>query len=170
MINSNDEFAILVDEQDNVLGYKKRGELAHGDRIRITGVWIENSDSEVLIAQRSFKKNLHPGLWGPAAAGGVAKGESYEENAYKELEEEIGITGVPLQLADKSIVEYADGNRRVISWYRGAYDGAAEELPLEDAVETVKWVKKDWLRKDLLEHPENYVPSAVQSWERVFLS
>ncbi len=170
MINSNDEFAIIVDEQDKVLGYKKRGELHPHDRIRVTGVWLENTRGEVLIAQRSFKKDLHPGLWGPAAAGGVAKGESYEENAYKELEEEIGLTGIDLTLADKAVVEYTDGTRRVVCWFRGKYDGPAESLVLEDAVESVKWVAKSWLRKDLLEHPEHYVPSAVQHWERIFLS
>lgn len=169
MINPGDEYAIVVDDQDNVITYKKRRDLKSTDRIRVTGVWIENSAGKVLIAQRSYKKELHPGLWGPAAAGGVAKGESYEENAYKELEEEVGLTNIPLELVDSATVDHSDGTRRYAAWFKGYSDTAIADLTLEDAVETVKWVDKKWLAVDLKVHPEKYVPSAVEHWHQLFL-
>ncbi|HMS50238.1 MAG TPA: NUDIX domain-containing protein [Candidatus Saccharibacteria bacterium] len=169
MINSDEEFSIVVDKNDRILRYTKRGDLLPTDRIRVTTVWIEDKTGRILIAQRSPSKRLHPGLWGPAAAGGVAKGETYEQNAYKELEEEIGVTNVKLRLHDKTPVDYFDGTRRFAYSFIGILDEVPEQFTLEDAVEQVKWVDKGWLKNDLRLHPEQYVPSAVQHWHDLFL-
>lgn len=169
MINSDEELSIVVDKNDRVLRYVQRGKLKSTDRIRVTTVWIEDKTGRILIAQRSPSKRLHPGLWGPAAAGGVAKGETYEQNAYKELEEEIGVTGVQLRLHDKTVVDYFDGARRFAYSFIGILEEVPEEFTLEDAVAQVKWVGKDWLKNDLRLRPELYVPSAVQHWHDLFL-
>jgi len=42
-------------------------------------------------------KDYCPGYLDPMAGGVVQFGESYEENAEREAEEEMGIKGVPLQ-------------------------------------------------------------------------
>lgn len=169
MIDTNHEYAIIVDKDDNVLEYRKRGDLTWTDRIRVSGIWVENSKGKVLIAQRSKEKFLHPGLWGPAAAGGVEKGESYEENAYKELAEEIGVTGVTLKHVETKAVDQEDGTRRMSAWFKAIVDRDVDSLQLEDAVAQVKWVSKAWLKKDLRDNHANYVPSAHQAWNRLFL-
>lgn len=171
MINSDEEYAILVDKNDQVIGSKKRKNIKSGDCIRITGVWIENNQDQVLIAQRSSQKKLHPNLWGPTASGGVEKNESYEENAYKELYEEVGLNGIELKLVTKSHIVYAENNeQRYVAWFKGVWEGKIDGLVLEDAVAAVKWVSKDWLLQDLHQNPDHYVPSAVSDWERVYLS
>lgn len=84
----------IVDEEDNIIDYKERKKLDLKDIYRVSALWIENSKGEILLAQRSFNKKHHPGLWGPAVAGTVEKGESYEENISHEIEEELGIKEV----------------------------------------------------------------------------
>ncbi len=83
---------IIVDENDKIIGYKERNDRNQNDIIRIAGIWIENEKGEVLIAQRSFRKVNNPGKLGPAAAGTLEVGETYESNILKEVEEEIGIS------------------------------------------------------------------------------
>ena len=48
---SKRERVYIVDENDNVIDEKWRDETIPADRIRIVGVWIENSSEQVLIAQ-----------------------------------------------------------------------------------------------------------------------
>lgn len=161
---------IVVDDHDNILGYKTRNQLLDTDRTRVSGVWIENSKGDVLLAQRAWKKEFHPGLWGPAAAGGVEKSESYEENAYKELFEEVGLREVPLSLVDTRPVTDADGHMMYLAFYKGVVDVEIDQLVLEDEVEAAQWMSKQDLKADIKNNPTKYVPSAYALWDELFLS
>ena len=76
----------IVNEQDEILGYKDRDGKNREDISRITALWLTDFDGNVLLAQRAFNKKRSPGLWGPAVAGTVEEGETYEEKI-KSLEE-----------------------------------------------------------------------------------
>jgi 8-oxo-dGTP pyrophosphatase MutT (NUDIX family) len=56
-----------------------------------------NSRSELYVHKRTLTKDIFPGYYNPVAGGVVLAGESYEEGAARELEEELGILGVPLK-------------------------------------------------------------------------
>ena len=58
---------IIVDENDNIIGHKKRGTLDKKDIYRVSALWIQNPKGDILLAQRKFTKKHHPGRWGPAA-------------------------------------------------------------------------------------------------------
>lgn len=163
------EQAILIDEHDNVIGYKNRDALDAADRFRITGIWLENGSGEVLIAQRAHTKHTHPGLWGPAAAGGVAKGESYEEAAYKELEEEIGVRGVELRAHRKSLIDYpGDGPELLCQWFVGILNADISSLRLRtEEVAQARWVDKLWAIDDVIAQPRLYTPSS-REWPELF--
>ena len=83
----------IVNEQEEIIGYKERDDRNDKDIIRITGLWVTNKERNILLARRSFNKKHHPGVWGPAVSGTVEEGETYESNIIKEAEEEIGLTG-----------------------------------------------------------------------------
>ena len=51
-------------------------------------VWFYDSDGDILLAQRSAKKELHPLLWDVSVAGHVDAGESLKEAAVREIKEE----------------------------------------------------------------------------------
>jgi len=49
---------IIVNKNDEIIGYKSRNNRSPEDIIRIAGIWIENENGEVLIAQRSINKKM----------------------------------------------------------------------------------------------------------------
>ncbi|MEM7815539.1 MAG: NUDIX domain-containing protein [Candidatus Aenigmatarchaeota archaeon] len=86
------EYFQVVDRNDRVIGKATR-ERCHSSREiihRAVAVVVLNKKGEILLEKRSLKKDMEPGKWG-LVAGHVSPGESYEEAAVREIEEEIGI-------------------------------------------------------------------------------
>ncbi len=94
-----EEYTLLVDKNDEYKGVKLRSELTQSDIIRISSVWIHDSQGNILLAQRGFNKKKDPGKWGPAVAGTHSEGDTYESNAIRETMEEIGVV-----LAEKNFL------------------------------------------------------------------
>jgi isopentenyldiphosphate isomerase len=92
-----DEIVAIVDEQNNVVGAARRGDMRR-KRLphRSTYVMVFNSQGELYVQKRSLSKDIFPGFYDPFAGGVVLAGESYEVGAKRELEEEMGIRDVPL--------------------------------------------------------------------------
>jgi 8-oxo-dGTP pyrophosphatase MutT (NUDIX family) len=57
---------------------------------------VFNSGGELYVQKRTLTKDVFPGFFDVAAGGVVLAGETYEQGAARELEEEMGIRGVPL--------------------------------------------------------------------------
>jgi 8-oxo-dGTP pyrophosphatase MutT (NUDIX family) len=94
---SADEMVVIVYDENRVTGAASRAEMR---RLRLphrsTYILVFNSRGELFIQKRTMTKDVFPGYLDPAAGGVVLQGESYEEGAIRELEEELGIRGVPL--------------------------------------------------------------------------
>jgi isopentenyl-diphosphate delta-isomerase type 1 len=89
----NDELLYEVDEHDRVIGPRRRGELHRlGLRHRAVHILVFNERAELFLQKRSMSKDINPGLWDTSAAGHVDFGESYDQCALRELEEELGLT------------------------------------------------------------------------------
>jgi len=103
--NQEEEF-IVVDKDDNILGYKTRYECHHDKSLvhRTVGVLIFNDKGQLLLQKRSMTKDMEAGVWGISAAGHVEKGQSYEDAAHRELKEELGVD-VPLTSVARFISE-----------------------------------------------------------------
>ncbi|MFZ2620661.1 MAG: NUDIX domain-containing protein [Alphaproteobacteria bacterium] len=88
----------VVDERDNVLRQTTWDEIKTKNlRYRIVHVIVVNNEGQMLVQLRHRNKNYAPGKFEASAAGKVDAGESYEQAAYRELQEELGITGVKLK-------------------------------------------------------------------------
>ena len=152
----------IVDELNNIIGIKYRDEINYEvDRYQCTGLWVTNSNGEVLIAQRKLTKEKDPGKWSCAVTGTVAEGETFESNIYKEAEEEIGLNGFvfdlgPLQKNEKPRKNYAQ-------WFVvREVDLPVEAFSLqEDEVEQITWIKPEKLVEDVKNDPEKYVGSFI---------
>ena len=55
------EIIPLVNEQDEIIGYKERAEIKTEDIYRVSALRITNSQGEILVAQRAFTKKNNPG-------------------------------------------------------------------------------------------------------------
>lgn len=149
----------IVDSDDSIIGYKLRHKIDHAhDRYRTAALWLTNSRGDILIAQRALTKDKDPGKWGPAAAGTLEKGETYESNAYKEAEEELGLTGVAFVMGPKFKLE--EPRKAYCQWFMGTCDKAESEfVPQPDEVARVKWITATELLQDVKAKSDTYVPS-----------
>lgn len=129
----------LVDENDNELGRITRGE-AHSDRNKIhrsAGVVITNFKGELLLQKRSKHKDLQPGFWGMSVGGHVSYGDSYEETAKREMEEELGINPTIRLVTIKLIVDPEEKE------FTAIYETIIGETPTNfdrDEIDELIWV------------------------------
>lgn len=118
-----DELVDIVDEHDHVVRVVSRREM-RAKRLRHRAVYIavQHTDGRLLVHQRSFDKDVRPGAWDIAVGGVVAAGETYDESAVRELAEEIGVVGVPLEHLGGGT--FGDSSYELIGrCYRVVHDG-----------------------------------------------
>jgi len=168
------EKVYVVDENDTVLEEKWRDDTTPSDRIRIVSVWVSNSSGELLIAKRAKHMKLHPGLWGPSAAGGVTVGETYVESAKKEVTEELGLDIEALKIKITQIDKHTYGTSapgdgvRMLAVFEVNVDWPIEKFTFQkEEVAAIKWISKSDLKKDIKIHPELYLPHA-STWDNIF--
>lgn len=65
---------------------------------RSTNIYVMNSEGAILCHKRSADKERLPGYWMTHLGGHVGVGETYESNAWKELQEEAGVWVHPHEL------------------------------------------------------------------------
>lgn len=96
-MNPADEIITIVDEQNNVVETARRGDMRRNRLIhRACYVLVFNPLGELFVQHRTTTKDIYPGYYDVAPGGVVLAGESYEESARREIEEEMGIRGVTL--------------------------------------------------------------------------
>lgn len=87
-----------VDQDGLVLGMVSRAQMrAKNLRHRVVFVAVRSDDGCLLVHRRSEAKDLWPGWWDITIGGVVVGDESYEVAALRELDEEIGLSGVLLE-------------------------------------------------------------------------
>ena len=118
-----EEYVYHVDEEDNVIEKVSRKEMRSKNLChRGTGILTFNSHGDILVHKRNNTKDLFPGYYDMTNGGAVEFGESYEESAKREIEEEIGAKDVKLQFLFKFKYDKGDNNC-FISVYKMIYDG-----------------------------------------------
>jgi isopentenyldiphosphate isomerase len=97
---SGQELIEIVDENNNVLEPKYRFEMRRDKLIhRSTYAFVRTSNNYYYVQKRSSLKDYCPNYFDPCPGGVVAAGESYEFTNSREIEEEMGISGVtPIHL------------------------------------------------------------------------
>jgi isopentenyldiphosphate isomerase len=117
------ELVDIVDDDDNVIATVTRTEMRAGRlQHRSVGIAVMSSDGRLLVHRRSLDKDVWPGWWDIAAGGVVASGETYDDAARRELQEELGVIGAELELVgqarfvDDTVAELCRG-------YRVVHDG-----------------------------------------------
>lgn len=118
-----DEIVVIVDKDNNIIGAEPRSEMrARGLAHRATYILVFNSNGELFVQKRTPTKDIYPGYYDVATGGVVLAEETYRESAARELEEELGIRGVPLTRLFDFYYEEA-GNRVWGRAFKCIYDG-----------------------------------------------
>lgn len=91
-----EEQVLIVDAHNRPAGTAARSRMrAEGLAHRATCIFVFDRAGRLLVQKRTATKDLYPGYYDAAAGGVMVAGETWEESAAREAEEELGIT-VPL--------------------------------------------------------------------------
>lgn len=156
----------IVNEQDELIGYKEKSERDPKEICRITGLWVTDEDNNILLAQRVFTKKHDPGVWGPAVAGTVEEGETYESNVIKEAEEEIGLRNIKPIPGPK--FRRSTSHEYFSQWFTVVVDHDYPFIKQDDEVEAIRWFTQDEIIKFLEEKPEMFLKNFPQYVEHFF--
>lgn len=149
----------VVDENDVVIGAMSLPDAyRQGKILRVARVVLLNSNRQVLLQKRG-PGVIAPGLWQETASGHVDYDDTYELTAYKELQEEMGITGVELRQidyffkAESSVFNHA---QRFQAVFFGSYDG--DVTPNEEVAEH-QWINFNDLKNWFSHSPHEFTAS-----------
>jgi len=140
------ELFIVVNLEDEIIGYKTRFECHHDKTLihRAIDVILFTKEGKIAMQKRSDQKDLFAGYYCATATGHVSKGESYEKAAYRELKEEMGVGGVHLEKKGTFIV-YDQKETEMITLFTGVYEGVFT-FP-KDEVESIHSYSQDEMQK-----------------------
>lgn len=166
MINKN-ELLFVVDENNNPIEPKPRDEVhKKGLWHRTSHVWILNSQRQILCQKRSLLKDSSPGKWESFFGGHVAQGEKYEDNALRELQEELGIIVSEQNLHLFKINKY-DHKKEFQGIYYLEWNGDIKTLQLEkEEIDQVKWFTIDKLYELMIKGDDDW---SIKGYEKELL-
>ncbi|MCX4879697.1 NUDIX hydrolase [Streptomyces sp. NBC_00847] len=165
MTSPADEILDIVDENDRVIGRSPRGE-AYAEGLRHRCVFIQARDAQgrLFVHRRTPTKLVFPALYDMFVGGVVGAGESYDDAALREAEEELGVSGLPgPHFLFKFL--YDDGAGR--TWWSAVYEVRCD-LPVDPQAEEVAWhafLPEAEVERRLAEW--EWVPDGLAAYERL---
>ena len=126
-------------------------------------------DGQVLLQQRALSKYHTPGLWANTCCTHPIWQEPSEACALRRLDEELGITGVTLDL--RQTVEYrADVGQgltehEVVDIYIAHTSGPVEVTLHPDEVIATRWVPLEHLAQEIAAAPHDFTP-----WMQIYMA
>ena len=158
-MTSDGEEIDVVDEEDEVVGRATRREMrARRLRHRATYVLVFNSRNQIFVHRRTAAKDVYPSYYDVAVGGVVAAGESYDEAARREVEEEIGLSDVALRPILP--LRYEDEGNCVNGMvYSCAHDGPLRLC--EEEIASGEWLDLDVVIERLQHDP--FCPDGIEA-------
>ena len=158
------EMLDIVDEDDRVIGQAPRGEAyARRLRHRCAAVLARDPAGRVFVHRRTARKLVFPSMYDMFVGGVVGAGETYDEAALREAEEELGVRGLPAPVhLFKFLYESPEH-----SWWASVYEVRCD-LPVHPQAEEVAW--HSFLSEEELARriPEwNWVPDGMVAYQRL---
>lgn len=150
--NLGEELLQIVDEKTgDLIGKQVTRKEVIEQRLwcRSTNIFVMNSKGQILCHQRSLNKERYPGWWMTHFGGHVSGEESYDDNAIKEVHEEIGIEVKPEELLPWR-TSRKEESRLWVRDYITIFDGDTSELTLQKSeIEQVKWFSPEQIFAEL---------------------
>ena len=167
IISDQDELLILVDREDNELGFASKAECHSGTGLlhRAFSVFIFNSSGQVLLQQRSEQKNLWNLYWSNSCCSHPRQGEQIENAAHRRMVEELSFDCELHYLYKffyQESFERKGSEHELCSVFVGRFDG---EISVNiNEITDWKFIDTDELSRSIDQHPEKYTPWLQLEW------
>ncbi|MBN1792305.1 NUDIX domain-containing protein [Candidatus Woesearchaeota archaeon] len=160
-----DELVDICDENDTLTGEQRMKSEAHrlGLWHRVAHIWIANLKGEILFQRRSKDKDIFPDRWDVAVTGHIDAGEDPVDAGIREAAEELGLSvrkeRLDFLIKKKISAAFKDiRDNHFIYVFLLKSDVSLDELSLQaEEVQDARFMPLKDLRKDILEHPEDYI-------------
>ncbi len=147
------EFFDIVNEMDEIIGKisEDMQNTVKPSQLRFINIIIINDDKKILVPKRSFNRRIFPNCYDFSVGGHVNSGEEYEEAAYRELKEELGIVNVKLQEVAYFSPYYSDSNtfQKV---YILKYNNEIKNYD-QDGIEKIYYMTKEEIQELMKDKP-----------------
>ncbi|MDP3952447.1 NUDIX domain-containing protein [Microbacterium sp.] len=161
----HEEMVSVYDENGQLTGTARRSAVReHNLRHACAVVVVLNFSGEIYLHRRAETKDLYPGCYDVMAGGVLHVGEDPLDGAMREVEEELGVTGVVLEPLGEA--DYSDDDARFHAFgYLAEYDGPIRWQPEE--VVWGAWVTIDRLLSMVADPECSFAPDTLalmDSW------
>ncbi|NDL60322.1 NUDIX domain-containing protein [Phytoactinopolyspora mesophila] len=130
-----DELLDIVDKSDRVVSQARRADAyAHRLRHRSTFVLVRNAGGAIFVHRRTASKLIFPSRYDMFVGGVVRAGETYDDAAHREAEEELGVSGLPAPTPLLRFL-YEDAD---FTWWAAVYEVRCDAL-VNPQAEEVDW-------------------------------
>lgn len=157
---SKQEWIDWVDDNNHTLKTVSRAEMREKNLLhRVSSTIVFSPEGQIFAQQRTQSKDVYPGLFDLMVGGTVVSGETPEQNAVREVAEELGITGVPLYPLFQHHFKDEHTNS-LIFLFACQYSG---KITLQE--EEVAW--GDWISRETAQEwveGGKLCPDSAQSW------
>jgi isopentenyl-diphosphate delta-isomerase len=170
IVSFDSEMLILVDEKDNIIGYKSKSECHKGDGIlhRAFSIFIFNSSGELLLQKRSGQKLLWPLFWSNSCCSHPRKGEVLDEAAHRRLEEELNIKTDLEYLYTfqyQELYKNIGAENEMCAVFIGKSNSPARAN--ENEIADWRYISMTDLNKELQSNPDKYTPWFKMEWQKL---
>jgi isopentenyl-diphosphate delta-isomerase len=170
IVSSESEELILVDRDDNELGYLSKARCHDGGGVlhRAFSLFLFNDAGELLLQKRSDTKRLWPGFWSNSCCSHPRRGESMEIATMRRLGDELNIEATLEHIYHFCYTaEFgkAGSENELCHVYLGKVAGEAQ--PNDSEIAAIRFVSAGELDGELLRHPKRFTPWFKQEWREL---
>ncbi len=166
-VSSESEELILVDSEDNEVGYRSKADCHDGPGVlhRAFSLFLFNDDGELLLQQRSAEKRLWPGYWSNSCCSHPRRGETLPIATMRRLRDELN-TAAELeyiyQFCYQAEFSEAGSENELCHVYLGRIDG--DIRPNDSEIEGIRFISAKDLDLELAEQPQRFTPWFIKEW------
>lgn len=167
IVSSENEELILVDNDDNEIGFLSKARCHNGDGVmhRAFSLFLFNERGELLLQQRSDSKRLWPGFWSNSCCSHPRRGESLEVATMRRLGDELNVkTSLEFiyRFCYTAKFDETGSENELCHVYLGHLSGEVQAN--ESEVLSVRFVPPDVLGIELSKFPQRFTPWFKQEW------
>ncbi|MEO0571805.1 MAG: NUDIX domain-containing protein [Bacteroidota bacterium] len=170
-----DELVDILDEKGNYTGKTTMKSEAHklGLFHPTVHVWCYSKNGMVLLQQRGGNKSIDPLKWDVSVAGHIGAGETPEISAYREVQEEIGVTinASKLQKIEVFKIEKRHSksiwDREFTHTYLYEMDQGVTLIKQESEVEALEWISLEVFETRIIEQETLFVTHSTNRYRKV---